>query len=220
MSEDLSQAAESAEAAQSAVESVSSSPPPWGDDFNPERAWQTITHLRDREKELESDAKAFKRLQDDEDARRDLLSQWGYEIDEGQQEEEEELEEETPAPQLDPRVDALIAERAQEAFERDLTKFAGDREVSPQAHDWIESQTLKNGASPEALEKATKAWFEFEDGLTTKARESYLQSKQTPTRPPQPGKAGEAEFDRKAATSTQRRLNREARIAAALEAQQ
>lgn len=35
--------------------------PPWGDDFDPARAWKTITSLRDKEKELSSKLSGYER---------------------------------------------------------------------------------------------------------------------------------------------------------------
>lgn len=215
MSEDPTQAAESAEIAQSAVESEGS-PAPWGDDFNPERAWNTITHLRGREKELESEAKQWKQFREDEEFRRQQLSELGYEFEED--DEDDDTDDELAAqPAHDPRVDQLIAERAQERYERDLGKFAGDRELSTQAKDWIQYTTSRSGNSPEALEKAVHAWVEYEDGL----RESVKRERPKPPTPPStpsPGRAGEEQFDRKSASAAQRAAQRRARIAAAYEA--
>ena len=218
MSEDPTQAAESAEIAQSAVESEGP-PPPWGDDFNPERAWQTITHLRGREKELESEAKTWKQFREDEEFRRQQLAELGYEFEEEQEDEDDDYEEEESKPLQDPRVDQILAERAQERYERDLSRFKGDRELSQQAKDWIGYTTSRTGNSPEALEKAVNAWFEYEDGL----RETVKRERPKPPTPPatpQSGRAGEAEIDRKSTTASQRRQARRDRIAAALEADQ
>ena len=215
MSDDPTQAAESAEIAQSAVE-TESSPPPWGEDFNPERAWNTITHLRGREKELESEAKQWKQFREDEEFRKQQLAELGYEFEE-EPDDEDDYEDEPAQPAQDPRVDALIAERAQERYERDLEKFSGDRELSTQAKDWIQYTTARTGNSPEALEKAVKAWVEYEDGLRETARRERPKPP-TPPSAPQSGRSGEQQFDRKAATASQRAAQRQARMAAAFEA--
>lgn len=226
MSEESTEAAESAEAAQGAVE-TEGSPPPWGDDFNPERAWQTITHLRGREKELEGEAKSWKKFQEDEEFRRQQLAGLGYEFEEGEAEQDDDdLDYDEETPKADPRVEKLLEwqsqleqERGQERFSRDLEKFAGDREVSGRAREWIEIATSRGGNNPKALEQAVKDWFEFEDSLLDQGRRSRPKSP-TPPSTPGAGKAGEQEFDRRNASTSQRQAQRQARIAAALEASQ
>jgi hypothetical protein len=223
------QAAESAEAAQSAVE-TEGSPPPWGDDFNPERAWQTITHLRDREKELEPDSKAYKRLQEDEDALREFLAERGFEVDDQEDPEPEADfdEEDDPTAHLQSRLDQFEqwkeqqeAEKQAERFSTDLKGFVGDRTLSQQGNDWIISQAHQGRIkAPKDLEKAVSDWFTFEEDQKKAAVDEYLKTKRAPNSPPQPGRAGEAEFDRKNATATERRNQRQARIAALTEAEQ
>ena len=64
-----------------------SSPPPWGDEFDAQRAWNTINHLRDRERELDTSHKALERLRggDDLDTFRDLAAAYGFEIPEDEE---------------------------------------------------------------------------------------------------------------------------------------
>ena len=161
------------EDAEQSTATEQTTPPPWGDDFNPERAWQTITHLRDRERELEKDAKEFQRLQNDPEAQREWLITNGYEI-----EEETEAPEGTDQqPPFDPRVDdieqwraEMDARLAQEQFDRDLTEEAGERDLSDVGKEWIEQRTVKTGNDRDALTKAVKAWFDYEDTLKPKPK--------------------------------------------------
>lgn len=78
---------------ETSTEAAAPEAPPWGDDFDPARAWNTIKNLREHEKK----AKEFERIQSDEDARREWLTSLGYEIDDGENEEEayEPLDEDT-----------------------------------------------------------------------------------------------------------------------------
>lgn len=93
----------------------------------------------------------------------DLLAE-----DDEQEEDDDEFETEG----VDPEVAELKAwkqeveaERANERFTRDLKDEAGDREVPGQGRDWILQRTLNTGDTRDALNKAVKEWFEFEDSL-------------------------------------------------------
>lgn len=74
--------------------------------------------------------------------------------------------------------------------------------------------------TPDKAERQLKAFLKERDEYDTSIVENYRQSKRAPNRPPQAGKAGEAEFDRKAATPQQRREHRQARLAALNTAEQ
>lgn len=104
--------------------------PPWGDDFDPERAWKTITHLRSREKELETAAKEYERLRSDPDAQAKFLEQLGYELaDDDTDEPAGEVDVEDDDEPLDPleqrlaRIEELEAQRAQEAQTQRLVTY-------------------------------------------------------------------------------------------------
>jgi hypothetical protein len=105
--------------------------PPWGEDFDAERAWKTITHLRSREKELEAAAKEFDRLKSDPDAQAKFLEQLGYELaddtdtddaDAGAdlEDDDEPLD---PLEQRLARIEALEAQRAQEQQTQRLVQY-------------------------------------------------------------------------------------------------
>lgn len=104
-----------------------SSPAPWGDDFDAQRAWNTISHLRDRERELEPSHKAYERLQggDDLDTFRDLAEKYGFEIPEGEEEPGEDFFKDVPADDIyTPRINEVAAK------------------VDPIA-EWVENQQLE-----------------------------------------------------------------------------
>lgn len=104
--------------------------PPWGDDFDPERAWKTITHLRSREKELEATQKEYDRLKSDPDAQAKFLEQLGYELaDDDTDEPADVVDVEDDDEPLDPleqrlaRIEELEAQRAQEAQTQRLVQY-------------------------------------------------------------------------------------------------
>jgi hypothetical protein len=204
VSDDLSQAAESAEAAQGAVEP--NAPAPWGDDFNPERAWQTISHLRGREKELESKAKQFERLAEDEDALREFLAERGFTFDEDDEEEPfDGTTEDDPTAELRTKLSELEQWKAQQEAERGLAQFNKDLdgfakeasvELSDLDREFILSQTIKGGNNPKAAKAAFDRFVEHRQAQEKAILDRYLKSKtEGVPSPPQPGKAGKAEFD-------------------------
>ena len=174
--------------------------PPWGDDFQPERAWQTITNLRGREKELEPDAKAWKRFREDEEFRNQFLrDELGFEIvdQEDTDEEDEDYGEDDQG--RDPRVDSLLewqrqqqAEKEAERFNQDFKEFVGDRELSERAERAIRLEAGAGRMSPKDLKEAIDGWVAYEDQLRAEARDGYRQSK----------KAAHVSRSGKAATST------------------
>jgi hypothetical protein len=167
------QAADAADAAQRA-DDTTTSPPPWGDDFNAERAWQTITHLRGREKELESDARAFKRLQEDEDAFAEYLAARGYELGDSDDGADDGIEEEYEDD--DPRWARL------EKAEQKLAEIEQQRDAADKAAEW-------NGWESYVKDLASKEGVEL-TGRDLKALK--LDSAGKDGRPVEPGKAAKA----------------------------
>jgi hypothetical protein len=192
------------ETAQAAVEpTTSEAPVPWGDDFNPERAWKTITHLRDREKELEKQAKEFERLQQDDSAFKDFVSQRGYEIPDEEPEEPEYDLNEDPTADIRKTVDELRQWREQQEVDKALTAFNKDIDAKATEasvnldkvdRDWLLQESIKGGFTTDAVNNAFSQLAERNKQLEQAAVERYLASKRAPT-PPQPGKAGAPEFD-------------------------
>lgn len=194
-------AVEPVETAQAAVEPTSETPVPWGDDFNPERAWKTITHLRDREKELEKQAREFERLQQDDSAFKEFVSQRGYEIPDDEIEEPDDFP--TDQPTSDPRVDEIYQWKQQQEVDKALTAFHSDIDAKAEKagvnvdqvdRDWLLQESIKGGFTPDAVNKAFDSLAERNKQLEQAAIERYIASKRAPT-PPQPGKAGAPEFD-------------------------
>lgn len=87
-------------------------------------------------------------------------------IAEDDAEDDEDLTEETPAPQQDPRVDLLMQEMANQRWERDLGKVTGDRELTDFGRNILE-QARQAGAikNEDDLTKAVTDWFTYEDSL-------------------------------------------------------
>jgi hypothetical protein len=214
MSDDPTQAAEPAETAQGAVESEAPIAPPWGDDFNPERAWKTILTQRDREKELESDAKAWKRFREDEEFRRQELAGLGYELNEDTDEEEYDQPQFVSREEFERWQHEQQAAASAQAFTQDLKELTRERELSKHGRELITARFQRGDFSgPDDLKTALDEWYAYEDSL----KESGLRSRPKPPTspsPPQPGRAGDAEFDRRSATPAQRKAHREKLLAA------
>lgn len=118
-------------------------PPPWGEDFQPERAWETIQKQRAREAELEPAAKTFKRLDagEDLDTFKKLAEKYGFELPEVEEEpDEDEFDDDDPRDaqlkELTERQkahDEWIAEQRQvatvRAFTTDLDEMLAEKGV-------------------------------------------------------------------------------------------
>lgn len=222
MPDDPLEAAESAETAQGAVESETTAPP-WGDDFSPEKAWNTITQQRESEKELKERLREAEQVWEDEQALRERLQAKGFEFADAEEDDDEDDDDE---PRFLTRQEFEEKERQRDlaesnrAFAQDLKELTSERELSKHGRDLIVSRyqrgDFKNASD---LQAALKEWYEWEDSL----REDGKRSRPKPPTPPAPpgaGKAGDQEFDRRNATAAQRKAQREARIAAAVEAAQ
>lgn len=140
----------------------------------------------EREREERKAAKEeLRRIREDEDARRELLAEWGYEVADDEPEDEDEFDDEPDEvrkelSELKQWQQAREQERRVALFEADLKEFAGERQVSDHARDWIAYHTARNGDNRKALEKAVGQWFEFEDSLRASGREDFRQSKKAP----------------------------------------
>jgi hypothetical protein len=162
---------EPVEAAQSAPETTDA-PPPWGEDFDAARAWQTITHQRKREAELETVAKEYERLKSDPDAQKEFLSTLGYEVEDDDDMFDEQPQENPEVAALKKQLEDLAtwrdreeASRRESAFNADLDRLAEKAEVELDADDreWIAYRASKNGPenfTPEAVEAAFQALYE------------------------------------------------------------
>jgi hypothetical protein len=159
---------EPVEAAQSAPETTDA-PPPWGEDFDAARAWQTITHQRRREAELEA---------------------VGYEV------EEDDIEDDEPGTNPDvaalkQQLDDLAqwreqreAEERAAAFNADVDRLAEEADVELDSDDreWIAYRASKaqGGFTPEAVQAAFKALYDRDIARAQRYGERLKNSKKAP----------------------------------------
>lgn len=175
---------------------------PWGDDFDPQRAWNTIQNLRNREKELEKAAKEYERLTSDPEAYYEHGTRQGWvELEDNTPEEPESFDD--PNADLRSKVEQFEQWKEQQeqaaalnAFNADLDKLAAEADVSltQKQRNLIMVDAINGGWNQDAT---AKAFNEFVDDLKAYEQqviERYAASKKAPS-PPRPGKQGEAEFD-------------------------
>ncbi len=151
-----------------------STPAPWGDDFNPERAWSTITHLRGVEKELEPKAKSYERLTggEDLDAFKELAERYGFDIPD--EEPEEEFGEDPRLSEYDKKIAAIEqwksereAQEAANAFISDVNGWAKEKGMAsddePLDDEKMQFIFLRANANPKGLnqESAKEAFDAF-----------------------------------------------------------
>jgi hypothetical protein len=183
------------------VPETSETPAPWGDDFNPERAWNTISHLRGVEKELEPKAKQLDRLLsgEDPDTIQQVLEAYGYEVSDTDDEEPDVVSDDWEDPTaaelkaIKKDLEEQKAWREQQegaaqvaAFESTVDGLAkADGMVLKPYHKLAIAQEVssKGRVTDEAIEKAyatLKADIEAERKATI---EGYTTSKKAPRRP-------------------------------------
>lgn len=174
-----------------------SSPAPWGDNFDAGRAWNTITHLRDREKELEPSHKAIERLRqgEDLDTFREIAAAHGWTIPEEVEEEQGQqdfLDEEDPyAPkigelrsEIDPIkewVQEQQVEQALGAFNTHLDKLAGDDfELDEDDRSFLLAASVQGGFNEKATEAAFTKYKAALERRAQGAQQTYKESKKAP----------------------------------------
>jgi hypothetical protein len=181
---------EPVEAAQSAPETTDA-PPPWGEDFDAARAWQTITHQRRREAELEAVAKEFERLKSDPDAQKEFISGLGYEVEEDDIEDDDESGVNPDVAALKQQLDDLAqwreqreAEERAAAFNADVDRLAEEADVELDSDDreWIAYRASKaqGGFTPEAVQAAFKALYDRDIARAQRYGERLKNSKKAP----------------------------------------
>lgn len=195
MPDDNTQADEAADTAQGAVDDTGSgTPAPWGDDFNPDRAWKTITHLR----EFEKPAQRFSKLEqgDDPDTFRALAEKYGYELaddDDGEDDDllsyEDDTETDDPIQPVVQRLSKLedaIQERdnraALDAAVDHVKELAKGKEIelSERERKWILQESIDGGFTPQATEKAFQAHLEWLEERGEAAVKKYAKTKRAP----------------------------------------
>lgn len=171
-------------------------PTPWGDDFNPERAWKTISHLRGREKELEAQAKQFQKLREDPDALREFLAEQGLEFAEDDEDTDVDpenawVDDEDPDPtaELRKQVQELsqwqqqqLVNQAQAEFNEHIEQLASQEGVELDDFDreTILARSIQTGFTRDTTEKAFKSLVERNKQREQKALDAWRQSKRAP----------------------------------------
>ena len=200
MSDELDLAAESADAtAEPSTPEAPDAPAPWGDNFDPDRAWRTITHLRDRERELESSAKAYQRLQEDETALREFLAEKGYELPDEDEDLDIDVEDDDPVAPLRSEMESIKeyiaeqkAERTVDAFAKHLNELStsAELELSDRDKQIVFRDALDLGGLTKAnTEKAFKAHTEWLQELDSRLRQGWQEKKKAPTPATNTGKS-------------------------------
>lgn len=168
--------------------------PPWGDDFDAERAWKTITSQREREKELEPDAKAFKRLRDgeDPDTFKEIMEAYGYQIPEDDDDSYEDDEEDFVDPVVKEIEDlkqfkqSLEMERQIQAFNDEVERLAEAEGFKPEDLDDMDRLLIAQSANTGRnfdIKKGFEAFLDYEKAKEQKAIERYKKSLEAPSSP-------------------------------------
>lgn len=199
---DTTEAAEETPALETA-DTTSDEKPPWGDDFDPQKAWDTIQTQRASEKELKERAKRADELEaelQDEQKLLDRLRERGYEVDD---DEDPALEDED-GEFRDPRVDELIAAREREQAEALVSDIQGhvkelagkqSLELTDRQLRSLTREALDAGADPDATERLFGEFVEELKEYDKRAIERYRKSKNT-TVPPGGGREATDESNR------------------------
>lgn len=104
-------------------------------------------------------------------------------------EDEYEDYEDTPEPQPakpDPRIDQFEAWMAEQQYEKDLTRFVGDRELDDEGREIVEAYSRANGHNVQSLEKAVNKWFALADKFQP-AEVDAPKGRKAPVPPPAAG---------------------------------
>lgn len=176
-------------------------PPPWGDDFDAQRAWNTITHLRGREHELEQAARELEQFLTSPEAMISALEALGYEFETEPDEDPEPVEFDDPRDaklhELEQWKASIEQERArqreaeQAATEQAyLDKIEADCNAQLAAidglddddRDWIFTRALTTHHTPEGLPDIEAAHKEFVERENARQRR-WAESKTAPHTP-------------------------------------
>lgn len=216
-------AVEAAEAAAVDTSSAPASTPPWGEDFNAERAWSTIQTQRAAEERLQAELKSLR--SDPDAAARFVAEHHGWEFDSDEPEYDDTQDpglEDDPYRSLEERLEKQEQWRQQQEMERtardindhiaELAKGTDGVKLSDRDRQIIFQQAVADGQiSPASTERAFNDHLEWLKSARDEWQRDYLESKRGEM-PPPTGTAGEAQFDRNDPQA------REARMAAILQA--
>lgn len=172
---------------------------PWGDDFDPERAWKTIQNLR----QFEKTAKEFERIQSDETARTEWLRGQGYEVEtaDADDSEEELFEEDDPVAPVRKDLDELKTWQREREQERINGLIKADLDSYNEDSGWdlddddradiVARATRLNpkGFGPDDLKKAHEAFIARLNRAGENGVEKAKKPKPSPSHVPSGGKA-------------------------------
>lgn len=191
MSEDLESAVEAEETTPQGE--VEESSPPWGEDFQPEKAWKTITTQRESERELKERLKQEQSVWDDEDALRERLKAAGFEIaeDEEDVDDDEDLAsyEDESQSEYDKRIAALEAREqerqanaAVQQFKDHVNELAAKAEIELDDDDveFLFTKSVNQGFTEKATEAAFEKYVERQKFREAQILERYRGSKKAP----------------------------------------
>lgn len=184
--EETAEQVDTADAASAADADTGSNP--WGDDFDANTAWGLVTKLRGVEKELEPDARAYKRLSsgEDPDTFAKLAEAYGYELSGDEPEEDNSDWEDPNAAEFaalkkeQAEIKAYVEQRkvadAVEAFRSDLKSLSSEKgvDLTERQTKFILAQAVNDpkGLSPASTKAAFNDLIEeleaYEQGLISK----------------------------------------------------
>jgi uncharacterized protein YecE (DUF72 family) len=177
--------------------------PPWGDNFNPERAWSTIQDQRRERDQLEAEVKQFRALREDPDAQRAFLEELGYEIPDDEPEQPDWAQEDDYADPTEARIaqveDRLSQIQQQEEMQQiaaHVAELTQDSGLDLDTQKYLFEIATQPGYNPQRTEKIVKQHIAAVKAAEERAIEQYRESKRTQT-PPPPGTAGEPAPDLK-----------------------
>lgn len=158
--------------------------PPWGDDFDPQKAWDTIQAQRASEKELKEQAQRASEKWEQEEAHLEWMRAHGFEIADDEDEDPDLYEDDEGQPEVDPDVAWLKQRETDRMYREDLEEALPEgvkyRDLSEADRVYIQHKTTEGGANKAALGKAVKAWEQWRKDSETEAIERYRESKKTP----------------------------------------
>jgi len=177
------------------------SSPPWGENFDPVRAWETIQTQRQSESELKQQLQEAKQVKDlweaaqkDPELQAQILGMWGYDV-------EGNPEPEPTQPEFqDPRVDQLLQERQAEQDAQLLTQHLNELaekegvQLSDRQRQRLFRDAVDAGLNPQATEQVFKQFVEDHKAEEQAIIDRYVKSKRTP-RPASNGVPGSEKVD-------------------------
>lgn len=191
----MAESAQTPEESQPVETTEEKSSPPWGDDFDAQRAWDTITNLRGEVKEAKSasasdeDREILAALNDPE-RHQEVLDRLGYELgDETGDDEYDEFGLEDEDDLQDPNVERLTrleAELGRQQEEKDLESFnshlndlaqQSEVKLSNRDREYLFLASQSQGFTPQATEKVWKEWAQERENERKGVIEDYVKSK-------------------------------------------